>query len=341
MARQETHRYFDLSRDFPIRAVLARLDSEHHVLVITLHHIASDGWSKSIFFGELAFFYRRFVRGSSEDGAVLPELSIQYADFATWRRDQLAQSAEELGSYWKKRLVGVPACIELPTDYPRPARQTFAGGIERRLLPRELADLLRSLSRSESATLYMTLLAAFQTMLARYSGQTDICVGTPVSLRSRKETEDLIGPFINTVVLRGELSGDPTFREYLARVRETALGAFDHQDLPFERLIEIVQPERSFSHSPVFQVLFQLRNFPEISTRLENLDSAPFEFDPGVAAFDLTLELTETAAGLECVLNFNHALFESASARRMLENYQTLLEGVVQNPEPGFRRFRW
>jgi amino acid adenylation domain-containing protein len=332
--QREAHHYFDLAHDFPIRVALLRLDTEEHMLILTLHHIASDGWSKALFFRELEIFYRRFVTGSSDGCDTLPELTIQYADFSSWRREQLARNAgEPLEAYWATKLSGAPARLELPTDRARPTRQTFSGAIERRSLPTVLTDQLRSLSRGESVTLYMTLLAAFQTLLARYSGQTDICVGTPVALRDRPETEALIGPFINTLPLRGDLAGDPTFRELLARTRETTVGAYDHQNLPLERIIEILQPARSLSHTPLFQVLFHLRSFPEISARLEGLEVTPFEFDPGVAAFDLTLELTEVRSQLECVLNFNTALFDAVTARRMLGHYQTLLEAVLKNPD--------
>ena len=338
LARRETHRYFDLSRDFPVRGALLRLDREDHVLILTLHHIASDGWSKAIFFRELEAFYRRFADGSSaassESWTPPPELAVQYADFASWRRKQLERNAGELlEAYWARQLAGLPERVDLPTDRPRPARQTFAGAIERAVLPHGLAGQLRSLSRTESTTLFMTLLAAFQTLLRRYSGQTDICVGTPVALRDRPETEVLIGPFINTLPLRGDLSGDPTFRELLSRVREMAVGAYDHQSLPLERIIEIVHPKRSLRHPPLFQVLFQLNNFPEVSARLAGLDVAAFDFDPGAAAFDLTLSLTDTQSQLECVLNFNTALFDAPTAQRMLGHYQTLLEGIVTNPD--------
>jgi amino acid adenylation domain-containing protein len=335
-AREEAVRPFDLSRDFPLRVSLMRLREDEHVLLLTIHHVASDGWSKSVLFRELEALYESAVKGSDPG---IPALPIQYADYAVWRRRQLSGPAgERLISYWKERLAGAPALLSLPLDHPRPARQTPRGGVVSRLLPKQVAEGLRALSRHESVTLFMTLLAGFQALLARYSGQTDICVGTPTAHRDRKETEHLIGAFLNTLVMRTDLSGDPSFRDLLARVRETAVGAQDHQDLPLERLIEVLQPERGMNYSPLFQVMFQLRNHPEIVTRLDGLTVSPLEFDPGTALLDLTLDVTENVHGLACVLNYNSTLFEAATAARMLGHYQTLFEAAVADPDQTLSR---
>jgi amino acid adenylation domain-containing protein len=330
LARELTHREIDLSREFPMRAGLVRFAPGDHVLILAVHHIASDGWSKSVLFRELEIFYAAEVTG---DEPRLPDLPIQYADYAQWRRKGLeGKVAENLNRYWQQTLEGAPALLELPTDRPRPPHQTFAGSVERLWISSTLGSALRAVSRSESATLYMTLLGAFQVLLARYSGQTDICIGTPTAFRIRKETEHLIGSFLNSLVMRTDLSGDPTFRELLARVRDTALGAYEHQHLPFERVIEVVQPQRSLSYSPLFQVLFQLRNFPEISARLDGVEVSKLEFDSGTAQVDLTLEVTESERGLDCVLVYNTSLFDQSTARRMLGHFATLLEGIALNP---------
>ena len=331
LARGETHRFFDLARDVPLRAALVRLAPEDHVLIVTIHHIASDGWSKSLFFRELSAFYEASVTGAAP---ALPDLAIQYADYAVWQRRYLeGKFADELVAYWKERLAGVPALLELPADRPRPARQMFRGGVERATLPKGAADALRTLSRRESVTLFMTLLGAFQALLSRYSGQTDICVGSPVAGRVREEVEDLIGLFVNVLPMRTDLAGDPSFRQLLARVRETAVGAYAHQDLPFERFLEVVQTGRDLSHSPLFQVMFQLRNFPEIAARLKSLETSLVPFDPGTAQFDLTLDATETDQRIDLALNYNSALFDATTARRMLGHYRTLLEAAVSDPD--------
>jgi amino acid adenylation domain-containing protein len=327
----EYRRNYDLARETPLRCRLLRFDAHDCLLAITVHHIAYDGWSKSLLLRDLEALYGHFAHGTPLD---LPELPFQYADYAEWLRGYVESSAgDRLIAYWKERLAGVPALLELPTDRPRPARQTFEGGTERLLIPRELLEAAQALSQNHSATLFMTLLACFKTQLARYSGQFDICVGSPIASRIRKETENLVGSFINSLAMRTDLFGDPSFRELLERVRETALGAYDHQDLPLERLIEVLQPRRSLSYTPLFQVFFQLRNFPEAKPRLAGLDVTELRFDPGGAQFDLTMETTETPAGLDCWLTYNRALFDAETAQRMLRHFRTVLEAVTANPD--------
>lgn len=331
IAREEVRRPFDLSADLPLRTLLLRRAANDHVLLLVFHHIVSDGWSKSIFFRELAEFYRAALTQSPAD---LPELPIQYGDYAVWQRRLLTGDAgARLTAYWTERLRNSPSVLDFPADRARPARQSYRGGIERLLLPASLAGAVRALSRAESVTPFMTLLAAFQTLLFRYSGQADIPVGTPVANRVRRETEPLIGLFVNVLVMRTSLDGDPSFRQLLARVRETALGAYDHQQMPLERLLEIVQPERSLSHSPLFQAMFQLRNFPEVVYELEGLRTEVIPIDPGTAQFELFLEVTETPDGLACALTYSSGRFDAASARRILGHYRTLLEAALGAPD--------
>ncbi|MFL6257618.1 MAG: amino acid adenylation domain-containing protein, partial [Pyrinomonadaceae bacterium] len=257
LADEEARRPFDLTRGPLLRAALVQLADEEHVLLFTMHHIISDAWSSGVLVGELAELYESFVAGREPS---LPELPVQYGDFAAWQRAWLGgEVLREQLDYWVKQLAGAPAPIELPTDYPRPPLQTYRGAVRYLTLPRALTEKLNELSRREGVTLFMTLLAAFQTLLQRYTGQTDIVVGTPVAGRSRTEVERLIGVFINTLVMRADFSGDPTFRELLKRVREAALGAYAHQELPFEKLVEELQPVRDLSRSPLFQVMFVLQ----------------------------------------------------------------------------------
>lgn len=329
-AAEEAFRPFDLSVDLPIRARLLRLAPEEHVLLLTVHHIAFDGWSKSVFFRELSVFYKAAVTDTPPD---LPGLPIQYSDYAAWQRRLLeGEAGARLEAYWKERLNGMPPVLDLPSDRPRPPRQTYRGGIERMVLPAPLADELRRLSRAESVTLFMTLLAGFQVLLQRYSRQTDICVGVPVAGRLRRETEGLVGLFVNVLAMRTDLSGDPSFRAALARVRETALGAYDHQEMPLERLVEIARPERSLSYAPLFQVMFQLRNFPEVAYQLEGLKNQVVALDPGTSQFDLYLDLTETAGGLAAALTYRGDQFDRSSARRMLGHYKMVLEAAAADP---------
>jgi amino acid adenylation domain-containing protein len=261
-------------------------------------------------------------------------LPIQYADFALWQRDWLqGEVLESQLRYWKRQLDGSPLVLDLPADRPRPAVQTFRGARESRMLPPSLGQALNTLSRQQGVTLFMTLLAAFQTLLYRYTGQEDIVVGSPIANRNRSEIEGLIGFFVNTLLLRTDLSGEPTFRQFLGRVREVALGAYAHQDLPFEKLVEELRPERSLSHTPLFQVLFVLQNAPRTTLELAGLRLSPLEVDNATAKFDMSVSMTETEEGLRASLEYNTDLYGVATIQRMLGHYQTLLEGIVANPE--------
>ncbi|HLL48225.1 MAG TPA: condensation domain-containing protein, partial [Longimicrobiaceae bacterium] len=255
-AAEDAARPFDLEAGPIFRARLLRLDADDHVLLLCVHHVASDGWSTGVLFRELSALYGAFLAGA---GSPLPELPVQYADFAVWQREQLqGEVLDRQLAWWRERLAGAPALLELPTDRPRPAVQTHPGAAERIALPAGLTERLAALGRREGATPYMTLLAAFQVLLAKYAGSEDVVVGSPIAGRTRRELEPLIGFFVNTLVLRTDLSGDPSFRETLRRVREVTLGAYEHQELPFEKLVAELQPERSLSHSPLFQVMFAL-----------------------------------------------------------------------------------
>ncbi|NWG76206.1 MAG: non-ribosomal peptide synthetase, partial [Rubrivivax sp.] len=330
LANEEAQRPFNLRRGPLLRTTLLTLGEQDFILLVTMHHIVSDGWSMGVFIGELTTLYHAFSRGLPSP---LPELPIQYADFAEWQRQWLAgEVLERQIAYWKKQLGGSLPILELPADRPRPAVQTYRGANEVIKISASLLAGLKELSRCEGATLFMTLLAAFQALLHRYTGLTDICVGTPVANRNRAEIENLIGVFINTLVLRSDLTGDPTFRELLHRVREVALEAYAHQDVPFEMLIEVLQPERDTSHSSLFQVMFILQNAAVTAQHLPGLSITPVEAETGTSTFDLTLSLAEEAQGMEVAAEYNTDLFEAATIRRLLGNYLTLLAAAVADP---------
>ncbi len=327
---EELGKPFDLGRDLMLRAQLVKESDRSHVLVLMIHHIASDGWSIGVLLEELAALYDA-ERSGERSG--LPEPPIQYADYAVWQRGWLEGAVEDAQlTYWKRRLGGELPRLALPTDRLRSAQQTFAGAQERRLLSRRLVDSLDGLSRDHGATLFMTLLAAFQVFLSRYTGQEDLLIGTPIAGRNRSETEDLIGFFVNTLVIRGDLSGRPTFLDVLGRVRERALEAYAHQDLPFERLVEELQPERDLAHPPLFQVMFAFENYPIGYPHMTGLDLENIEIDTQVSNFDLTLDMSLQERGLATSMEFNTDLFDRPTVRRWLENFEVLLEGIAINP---------
>lgn len=344
---EEIRRPFELAQGPLLRATALLRGEQEQTLLLVMHHIVSDGWSMGVLFHELGAFYRALTAGKPSP---LPELPIQYPDFALWQRQWLQGEplAEQL-SYWKRQLDGAAPVLDLPPDRPRPALQTYRGARQSLLLPPPLTQSLRKLSRQAGATLFMTLLAAFQTLLSRSSGQNDIIVGVPISGRDRTETEGLIGLFVNTLALRADLSGDPTFRQLLEQVRETALGAYAHADLPFERLVEELHPERDLSRQPLFQVWFKLQNFPELTlqlsehapnpvVRLSELTLDPIDLDRNTAMVDLALTMIEAGEGLEARLEYNTDLFDAATMIRMLGHYQQLLAGSVANLEQRLSR---
>jgi len=331
LATEEAQQPFDLAAEPLVRTKLLQLTEAEHVLLLTMHHIVSDGWSIGVFLRELAALYEAFCNNVP---LVLPELPIQYADFAVWQRQWLqGEVLESQLAYWKQQLDDAPALLELPTDRVRPAVQTFRGAFQTFTLSKELSDALMTLSQRQGATLFMTLLAAFQTLLYRYTGQTDICVGTPVANRNRSEIEELIGFFVNTLVLRTDVSGNPSFEDVVSRAREVALGAYAHQDLPFEQLVEELQPVRSLSYTPLFQVMFALQNAPMPSLELPGLTLNPLATESATAKFDLTLSVENTEQGLVGSWEYNTDLFDAATITRMAGHFQTLLEGIVANPE--------
>ena len=261
-------------------------------------------------------------------------MPIQYADYAVWQREFLAgEVLDRQLTYWKEHLAGAPASLDLPTDHPRPAVQTFRGSQQTVVLPKELLDSLKKFGRDEGATLFMTLLAAFEVLLARYSGQEDIVVGTADSRTHHAEVESLIGFFVNTLVLRTDLSGNPSFRELLGRVRETAMGAYAHQDLPFEKLVEELKPERDLSRNPLFQVMLLLQNVPTARYPIGDLVAASFAAGTPGAKVDLMLSVSEVPDGLRTVLIYNTDLFDESTIDRMLRHFQVLLDAVVENPD--------
>ncbi|HET6229654.1 MAG TPA: amino acid adenylation domain-containing protein [Longimicrobiaceae bacterium] len=331
LVSEEARLPFDLERGPLVRARLLRVEDEKHVLLLTMHHIVSDGWSLGIIFREMTALYAARLAG---EDAHLPPPAVQYGDFAVWQRRHVAgERLERQIGYWRERLKGAPATLELPTDHPRPPTQSFRGDVHTFAIPAELAAQVRELSRREGATLFMTLLAAFQVLLARYARQTDVVVGSPIAGRNRAEVEGLVGFFVNTLALRGDLSADPGFRDLVAQARETTLGAYTHQDLPFEKLVEEVGVERSQSYTPIFQVMFALQNAPAGELELSGVHLSPRRVDRGTSKFDLTLDLQE--AGDEILATFEYALdlFDPATIERMGGHFRTLLGGLVAEPD--------
>jgi amino acid adenylation domain-containing protein len=331
LANEEAQTGFDLTQAPLLRAKLLQLDAEDHVILLTFHHIVSDGWSTDILIREVAALYTAFCAGKPSP---LPQLPIQYADFAVWQRQWLeGEGLKNQLVYWKQQLSGELPILQLPTDRPRPTVQTYAGNTLSFLLPASLSAGLNTLSKQEGVTLFMTLLAAFKTLLYRYTGETYILVGSPIANRNRGEIENLIGSFVNTLVLRSNLSGDPIFRDFLKQVREVSLGAYAHQDLPFEKLVEEIQPERHLGHNPLFQVWFALHNQPMSALQLGDLVLTSLEVERNTSEFDLSLDIKIEEEGLTGIIEYSTELFESATIARIAEHFHTLLDGIVANPE--------
>ena len=327
---EEVRRPFDLSRDLMLRGVVVRLGAQEHVLRLVTHHIVADGWSIGILLRELAELYRT---SSANEAPSLAPLPIQFADFALWQRQQLQGEALETQiAFWRRYLEGAPDSVTLPTDRTRPPLPSYRGAMHTVFLPEGLTGELKALGRRENVTLFMTLLAAFKVLLARYSGQDDLVVGSPIAGRNRVDLEGLIGFFVNTLALRTDLSGDPTFRELLGRIRESTLDAFAHKDLPLAKLVEELKPGRSSNQTPLFQVLFALEYLETPSLRLPGLVFEPMEFDLHWAKFDLSLTVSERSGGLRASFNYDTDLFDEGTIRRMARHYQRLLEGIVADP---------
>ena len=331
LAAVEAHRPFDLRQGPLLRVTLLTLAEQDYVLLVTLHHIISDVWSAGVLVREMALLYQAFTQGKPSPLSPLP---IQYADFTLWQRQRLQGDYvdTQLG-YWQQQFTPLPPVLQLPTDRPRPVVQSFCGDHRSFSLPAGLTQGLKVLGQASGTTLFMTLLAAFKVLLYRWTGQTDIIVGSPIANRNQAATEGLMGLFMNTLALRTQLSGDLSFQALLERVRDMALGAYSHQDLPFERLVEALQLPRDLSHSPLFQVMVILQNAPSPTLNLPDLTLRSLELPNRTAKLDLTLVITEVDGQLQGVLEYNTDLFEAATIDRLVGHFQTLLTAIVANPE--------
>jgi aspartate racemase len=332
LATEEAQRPFDLARGPLLRVTLLRLADEEYVLLLTTHHLVADGWSMIVFMRELSVLYEAFLVGAPSP---LPELPVQYADVALRQRELPQEGGLEAQvAYWKRQLAGAPPVLELPTDRPRPSVQSYRGATQSFELPVILSEAIRAFSRREGVTVFMALQAAFQTLLYRYTFQDDIVVGTAVSERNRIETEGLIGPLSNTLLLRTDFRGDPTFRKLLEQSREVTLEAYAHQDLPFEKLIEELQPVRDLSRAPFFQVMFVLHQSAlEDNLKLAGLTLSRLSIERGTARFDLCLNMVDGEGELSGSLEYNTDLYDAATVIRLLGHFQTLLEGIVADPD--------
>ncbi len=322
---------FDLSTPPLVRAHLLRLAPEDHVLQLTMHHIVSDAWSAGIFLQELGVLYEAFSMGNSSP---LPELKVQYADYAAQERSWLkGEVLEKQLAFWRERLKGVPSVLELPLDRERPQARTFAGGCEMLHVPADKLIALKDLARQEGATLFMALMAIYQTMLSKYSGAEQIVVGTDLANRTMPETERMIGFFINLLAVRTDLSGNPTFRALLGRVRNGLLESYAHQEVPFPKIVQEVQPERSATHNPIVQVLFVMQNIPRAKRELAGLQVEPFEVPLTTSKFDMAVFVVERPDGLIGYWVYSTELFEQATIRRMISHFGNLLVAATANPD--------
>ena len=331
LVKEECGRAFDLTRGPLFRVTLLRLDELEHILLFSMHHIIFDGWSTSVLLREVATIYGAFSCGKPSP---LPPLPIQYVDYAVWQRDWLqGETLDRQLSYWRKRLANAPIA-QLPIDHERPHLQSFRSAKQSITLSKRLTEQLNELSRRQGVTLFMTLLAAFQLLLYRYSGQEDIVVGTDVANRNRVETESLIGFFVNHLVLRTDLSGNPTFLELLSRVKDVTLGAYANQDAPFDKLVEVLHPERSLSYTPLFQVLFVLQNTLKVDVKLSGLTSTyiPVALNE-TAKYDLTIFVEQKEPWLMVTWRYKTALFEAPTIKRMTDRYAKLLESILAQPD--------
>ena len=330
LATEEAQKLFDLTKCPLLRVTLLQQGPASFALLVTMHHIISDGWSLGVLIEEVMTLYNAFSKGFSSP---LPELPVQYADFALWQQEWLqGEILEQQLAYWKQQLSGEIPVLELPTDRPRPSRQSSNGATHYFSFPQQLSEDLKRLSRQQGSTLFMTLLAAFKVLMFRYTGQEDILIGSPIANRHRSELESLIGMFVNTLIYRSDLSGEPLFSDLLAQVKQTALENYRHQDLPFEKLVDELQIERDLSHPPLFQAMFVLQNAPMQEIDISGLAVRPIEIETGTAMFDLLLSMTETGPQLEGSLEYNTDLFDAERIQRMLSHFQHLLESIAENP---------
>ena len=328
--RSEIRCPFDLTRCPLLRVSLLKQNDDDHILVLTIHHIISDEWSNELLWRELSILYRAFL---SDQSPTLPNLPVQYADFTLWQKQRVNKQMETQFAYWKKQLDVDLSLLQLPTDHIRPAQQAFRGALKWVSFPDELSLRLKALNQAFGTTTFMTLLTAFQVLLHRYTRQTDILIGTPIANRKRPEIKNLIGLFLNTLVMRANFKDNPRFDDLVKQTRQTALDGYAHQDLPFEKLVDGLQPQRNTSYNPIFQVMFvhQKSAFEEID--IPGLTVSQMPVDIGVAKFDLTLFVEESSQGLSAGLEYNTDLFDSNTADRILGHFQTLLESIVEDPQ--------
>jgi hypothetical protein len=322
---------FDLAKDLMLRATLIEIQPEEHVLLIRMHHIAADAHSDRVLFSELSELYNAAAEGRPPQ---LPELPIQYADFAVWQRERLSGAAlDELVSYWSGQLEGAPELLRLPTDRPRPSVQRHDGAHHALALPRSLVDPLAALGREQGATFFMTMLAVFATLLYRISGEPDVVVGSPIANRNNLELQGLIGFFTNTIALRTRLDGNPSFREIIARARQAALGAYAHQDMPFEKVVEALRPRRDPSYNPLFQVNFRAQESERPALQLAGLTTEPITVDIGFSRFDLALELELRGEQLTGYFEYDRDLFLESTAIELTEDLAALLTAAGAEPD--------
>ncbi len=331
LARRDALQPFDLKQGPLFRIRVVKLAETDHLVLFNLHHIITDGWSMGILIREMATIYNALIEGKTPE---LPPLPVQYADFALWQQNWLKDDVlQKQITFWKNYIGENPPVLDLPTDHPRPAVQTFNGQSLRYDLPTELSQKIVQFSQKQGVTLFMTLLAAFQALLYRYTGQTKILVGSPVANRNRSEIEALIGFFVNTLVFKAEFAHELDFKTLVKQIRENTLQAYAHQDLPFEKLVEALQPERNMSHSPIFQVAFILQNAPNEPMKLKNITVEPFPPENPTSKYDLTLYTAQSEQNIVCFWEFNTDLFEEATIRRMMQHFENLLASALENPQ--------
>ncbi|MGC1478691.1 MAG: condensation domain-containing protein, partial [Terriglobales bacterium] len=330
IASEEGKKPFDLRQGPLLRALLVRLDRDEHLLVLAMHHIVTDGWSISILFRELARSYEGFV---NQEGPQLPELPVQYAEYAQWQRESISgETLAKQVSYWKNKLKGAQTILDLPVDHARPSIHSWHGATEELIFDSQILGELKKFAQQEGATLFMVSMAAFQALLWRYTGQESILVGTPTAARSQIEIENLIGFFVNTLVFRADFTDNLTFRELVRQVRSCALEAYAHQDVPFEKLVEELAPERSMDTTPLFQVMFTFQNIPKQIFEISGLEMEELEFETGIAKFDLSVELYEDR-DFHCRFEYNTDLFEKSTILRTLGHFRNLVNAALKNPD--------
>lgn len=333
LGQEQAGKPFGLAAGPLLRLKLLQFADHEYVLLVTMHHIISDGWSIAVMAKEFAALYELYIK-DRDAGCSLPDLKVQYADYSVWQRERLlGPFLEQQLAYWRKQLEGAPEVLALPADRPRPARATYAGARERITIPSNLNVALRQLSRIEGSTLFMVLLTAFQSLLGRYSDQIDVVVGTTIAGRTSAETEPLIGMFVNMLALRSDLSGNLSYRQLLGQVRETLLGAYAHQEVPFERLVSELQLERNLGHSPIFQVTLELQNTPQEVMTLPGLQIERMSIPTGTSKFDLTLSLNDTSGEMSGIIDYNPDLFDSATVQRFIGHYRNFLKAIASQPD--------